>query len=274
MRGRGPLARTVADGALLLDVMASAHPRDPFSVPSADVNYRAAVDRPIDDLTVGYTPDFGIFPVDPRVREITAAAADRLSEAGATVRRVDPDLDHTREELQDAYFTGGDVGMAELAETLQTTHGIDLLADHADDLDDQILAAIRRGRETSAVDYRRADVVRTALFDTVQDLFGSVDLLALPTLACPPFEHGTWGPGTVEGEAVDPRGGWVLTWPFNMTGHPASSVPAGLTEEGLPVGLQLVGQRLADGTVLAASAALERVSPWADAYPPGAATGP
>jgi amidase/aspartyl-tRNA(Asn)/glutamyl-tRNA(Gln) amidotransferase subunit A len=73
------------------------------------------------------------------------------------------------------------------------------------------------------------------------------------------------GPDEVAGESVDPLIGWTLTYPFNMTGHPAVSIPAGFVD-GLPVGMQIVGQRFDDGRVLAAAGAVERVRPWADSY--------
>jgi amidase/aspartyl-tRNA(Asn)/glutamyl-tRNA(Gln) amidotransferase subunit A len=93
----------------------------------------------------------------------------------------------------------------------------------------------------------------------------------------PPFDNATdgntVGPSEVNGEEVDPLLGWCLTYPINFTGHPAASVPAGFTDDGLPVGLQIVGRRFADEAVLAASAAFERVRPWHDSYD-GAAVPP
>jgi aspartyl-tRNA(Asn)/glutamyl-tRNA(Gln) amidotransferase subunit A len=83
-----------------------------------------------------------------------------------------------------------------------------------------------------------------------------------------PFPNDEPGPTEVDGVEVDPYAGWFPTFVFNLTGHPAASVPAGFVD-GLPVGLQLAGRRFADDDVLAASAALERVRPWQDHYPPG-----
>ena len=117
-----------------------------------------------------------------------------------------------------------------------------------------------------AVDYKIGDWVRTEVFDAFQDVFESYDLLVSPTLAVPPVDNAadgnTLGPRRINGEEVDPLIGWCLTYPVNFTGHPAASVPAGFTADGLPVGMQIVGRRFHDTTVLAASAALERVRPW------------
>jgi amidase/aspartyl-tRNA(Asn)/glutamyl-tRNA(Gln) amidotransferase subunit A len=121
-----------------------------------------------------------------------------------------------------------------------------------------------------AVEYRKDEVVRTEVFDAIQDHFDGYDLLVTPTLAVPPFDNAddgnTLGPSEVNGEEVDPLLGWCLTYPINFTGHPAASVPAGFTEDGLPVGMQMVGRRFDDGAVLAASAAFERVRPWHYSY--------
>jgi amidase/aspartyl-tRNA(Asn)/glutamyl-tRNA(Gln) amidotransferase subunit A len=114
------------------------------------------------------------------------------------------------------------------------------------------------------------------VYDALQDVFTveEYDLLVTPTLAVPPVENDeggtgqTVGPAEVDGEPVDPLIGWCLTYPINFTGHPAASIPAGFTDDGLPVGLQLVGDRFDDETVFAASGAFERVRPWHDAYPP------
>ena len=114
--------------------------------------------------------------------------------------------------------------------------------------------------------------MRTEVFDAVEDVFSEFDLLVTPTLAVVPFNNATdgttVGPSEVNGEKVNPLLGWCLTYPFNFTGHPAASIPAGFTADGLPIGLQIVGQRFADETVFAASAAFERVKPWHNSYPP------
>jgi len=265
----GPHARTVADAALMLDAVSGLHPTDPMVSPDDDVDYLSAVDRPIDGLDVAYSPDLDVFPVDERVAAVVEDAAYAFEEAGATVTEVDLGLDYSRDRIIDAYLTGFQVGYAELAATLKRTRGIDYLGDDRTDACPAFVDLIEAGREYSAVEYRRADVVRTGVFDAVQSLFESYDLLVSPTLAVPPVENAgadeqTLGPTTVAGESVDPLVGWCLTYPFNMTGHPAANVPAGFTDGDLPVGLQLVGPRYDEGTVLAASAAFERVRPWHD----------
>jgi Asp-tRNA(Asn)/Glu-tRNA(Gln) amidotransferase A subunit family amidase len=266
MRGRGALTRTVEGGAMLLEALCGPHPADPFSLEARDSDFRAATRRSIADLTVGYTVDLGgTFPIDDRVRRVFRDAVDAFRATPATFEEVDPTLPRSRAEMYDCWQTGFSVTLAAALENLKRA-GTDLLGEHRDDLDKHNVAAAERAMELSAVEYRRTNVVRTDVYEAFQSLFAEYDLLVLPTLAVPPFEHGTWGPSEIEGEQIDPILEWALTWPFNLTGHPASSVPAGFTDAGLPVGMQIVGPRFADGLVLAASGSFERVRPWHDAY--------
>ncbi len=106
-----------------------------------------------------------------------------------------------------------------------------------------------------------------AYWAEVQTFLERFDVLLMPTVAVPPFGAGALPPREIAGQDVSVLGWMPFTYPFNMTGQPAASVPAGWTDEGLPVGLQIVGRRHADGTVLAASAAFEAASPWRDRRP-------
>ncbi len=252
----GPLARTVEDAALMLEVTAGQHPDAPASVP-VEIDFRDAVDQPVEDLRVGYTPDLGVFPVEEDVRAVAREAVGALADAGAAVEEVTVDHGLSMDEMADAIETTFSTALVGTAETLKQSFGIDL-RDYPDQVSDSLLELLAIGDERSVADVAGTGVLRTTLYDAVQASLAKYDLLATPTLA-------TSGMGLHADTGTD----WelALTWPFNWTGHPASSVPAGLTDRGLPVGLQLVGHRYADDTVLAASAALERERPWDGHYP-------
>ena len=270
----GPHARTVEDAALMLEVMAGPEPGagsgDPLVAPDDGADYLGALDRDVSELRVAYCPDLGVFPLDERVRAVVDDAAGAFEDAGATVERVESVFEHSHTALYDSWTTGWEVKFGALAENLEESAGVDYLGADRDETTPAFVDAIERGHEISGVAYKRADNVRTSAFLAVQDLLSEYDLLASATLAVPPVENrddgNTVGPSEVDGEPVDPLVGWCLTYPFNMTGHPAASLPAGLDEDGLPVGLQLVGRRFEDETVLAASAAFERERPWHDTY--------
>lgn len=265
----GPITRTVEDAALMLEVMAGWHPRDPFSVPDQNIDFRGAVDRGIDGLSIAYSPDLGVFPVDERVHAVVTDAIDAFDAAGATVDTVEINLGHSYEELHATLEICFLLLIATTPDKIAKTSDIDLLGEHRDELTHGFLNLVERGRDLSIVDLKKADMVRTDVFDAIQDFFERYDVLVTPTLSVPPFDVDELGPTEIDGQRVDPLFGWQLTWIFNLTGHPVASVPAGVTsDEGLPVGLQIVGQRFNDEAVLAASGAFEREHPWRDTYPP------
>ena len=243
----GPLSRTVEDAALMLDIIAGPHLSDPGSVP-VDIDFRAAVDRPIDELAIAYSPDLDVFDVDPAVQAVVENALPRFEAAGATVDKVSVGHGCSMAELSDAVEATFTTAMVGAVEQVRETMGVDLTA-HQNDVSDSLLVMIEAGRryETAAVEL--SGLVRTQLFDAVQSVLSTHDILVTPTIARSGFDlHEDLGP--MEWDAM-------LTWPFNITGHPAASVPVGCTEAGHPIGLQVVGGRYADDTVLTVSAALE-----------------
>ena len=119
----------------------------------------------------------------------------------------------------------------------------------------------------TARDYLRAMNRVHAYWQEVRLFLERFDLLLTPTTAVPPSRSATGVPREIAGQAVSVLGWMPFTYPFNLTGQPAASVPAGFTEDGLPVGLQIVGRRHADRTVLAAAAAFEAACPWRERHP-------
>lgn len=256
---KGVLTRSVKDAAIALEAMAGPNARDPFALPADDADYVAAADRPIDEWSIAYSPDLGAFPVAESVRTSVEDALSAFEREGATVDPIDVDLGHSLEALRDRTRFGlMQAFTAAVADSIQRRSGIDFLGEHAADVPEEFRDRIRAGREYSPVDVGRMNQVRTAMFDGVQAVFENegYDLLVTPTVSMPPIRNDSLDDVRVDGTPVHARADWLLTWPFNMTGHPAASVPAGRTD-GLPVGMQLVGPRFGDETVIAASAAFE-----------------
>lgn len=148
--------------------------------------------------------------------------------------------------------------------------GIDLLRDHADDLPDEFIWWVEDSYKRGYVDFHDDEVIRTEVFDQIQGAFQDYDLIVSPTTACHPVKNdanrNTLGPAKICGVKSDPLCGFGLTFFCNFTGNPAASIPAGLSEEGFPVGLQLISRRFGELDLIAASAAFERVSPWRSIY--------
>jgi aspartyl-tRNA(Asn)/glutamyl-tRNA(Gln) amidotransferase subunit A len=143
----------------------------------------------------------------------------------------------------------------------------DRLDDGEQHLDRSLVALLRFGRGITIEQYMRASQARHDLWTDVQRFLARFDLLITPTVAVPPFEVGRPGVKEIAGREVGPLDWIPFTYPFNLTGQPAATVPVGFTASGLPVGLQIVGRRHGDRTVLAASAAFEAAAPWADSKP-------
>jgi aspartyl-tRNA(Asn)/glutamyl-tRNA(Gln) amidotransferase subunit A len=136
-------------------------------------------------------------------------------------------------------------------------------------LTDTFAALVEPGLKLTLRDYLEAQAqVTTFLEQSAPDYWKACDVLATPTLAVTPFSTKLpLGPEHVRGENVDPQMGWAFTWPFNLTGQPAVSIPCGWTKDGLPLGLQLLGRRGADGLVLRVAAAIEVQAPWSGRRP-------
>ena len=266
----GTISRTVKDAAYALQAMAGYDPFDPNSIDFGNRDYIAALDKSIKGMRIGFTPDFGIFPVEPEIARMCEAAAKRFEDAGAIVEQATFDFKRSAFELAEAWdrmiTISGGLGTIEEFKA----GGIDLLRDHADDLPDELIYWVEDAYKRGYVDFHDDEVIRTEVFDQIQGAFQDYDLLLSPTLACHPVKNdanrNTVGPSTINGVKTEPLIGFCLTFFCNFTGNPAASIPAGLSEDGFPVGLQLIGNRYGERDLISASAAYERVSPWTADY--------
>jgi Asp-tRNA(Asn)/Glu-tRNA(Gln) amidotransferase A subunit family amidase len=268
MSAVGPITRTVGEAALLMDVLAGPDSRDPHSLPDDDVEYAAATERSVDDLSAAFCPTLDVFPVSASVAAVVEDAVVDFDDAvGGGVEYHPIDLHCGHESLLDTmYETWTPVSYAMHNRTTRKQFGIDLYGDHRDALTEYSLDSIERSHELSALDYVSSDTVRTAVYDGIVEVLKEYDLVLSPTVAVSPFSKYADSPSDIDGDAVPPNG-WHLTLPYNFSGHPAASVPAGVTSDGLPVGLQVAGRRFADDDVIAACRAYERHRPWQDSYP-------
>jgi aspartyl-tRNA(Asn)/glutamyl-tRNA(Gln) amidotransferase subunit A len=252
----GPMTRTVRDAALMLDAIAGPDDRDRHSLPGGAPSFLAACDGGIAGLSVAWSPDLGYARVDPEVADLCAAAAECFESFGGHVEVVSPYWEDPEETFR---ITVG-------AETW-SAWGDRVEAD-GEQMDRSLRALLRFGSQVTAAQYLRAMRRRAEFWTEVQRFLARFDLLITPTVAVPPFEVGRPGLNEVNGQPSSPLGWTPFCFPFNLTGQPAATVPVGFTRAGLPVGLQIVGRRHADHTVLAASAAFEAAQPWADRRPP------
>ncbi len=253
----GPMARTVRDAALLLNVIAGPDERDRLSLPAIDTDWLVACEGGLVGLRVAWSPDLGYAAVDPEVAEITARAAQRFAD----------DLGCILEEANPGFADPGRAGRIIFYGGVAANF-VDLPPERRALLDPNLLRAIAEEADgLTAIDYIKANSTRQAVWESLRRFFGSYDLLLTPTIAVPPFQAGTEGPPEVNGRAVERLGWTPFSYPFNLSGNPAITIPAGFTAAGLPVGLQIVGRRFDEATVLRAAACFESIQPWAHLRP-------
>jgi amidase/aspartyl-tRNA(Asn)/glutamyl-tRNA(Gln) amidotransferase subunit A len=207
--------------------------------------------------------------MDRRVTDVVGRAVKAFEEAGAHVEEIKVGIKRPQKELSDLWCR---LIMPLNVQTFEILKrgGLDLLKDHRDDFPPEYLRWVDAGYRMSALEFFQDQEVRTEVYDAIQGVLSRYDLLITPTLACLPVDNAddgnTIGPTTINGEEMNPLIGWCLTYLINFSGHPAASIPAGLSDDGLPVGMQIIGRRYADADVLAASAVFERLRPWQDSY--------
>lgn len=246
----GPLARSVADAALLYQAMAGPDMSDPFSVPADEDVFRSLEDG-LRGARIGYSHDLGCFAVDDEVRRVFDAGVEVFRALGCTVEEVAPDFDPDLERSFSVLW------YAKLA-----TAYAGLPAEQLECLEPKVRELIDEGTRLSAIDYGRATLAREAVWEKLVAVHRRYDFLVCPTTAVAPFPIAEGPPRYIAGREMSPLLGWFLTYPFNMTGNPAVSVPCGRSACGLPIGLQIVGRRLDDARVLQAARSYERIAPW------------
>jgi aspartyl-tRNA(Asn)/glutamyl-tRNA(Gln) amidotransferase subunit A len=253
----GPITRTVADAALMMSVTAGPDERDNTSLPAEKPDYMKALRGSLSGWRLAWSDDLGFADcVDPDVAAVCARAARAFRELGCRVEEVAPRWPSPYEAWYEI-FCGG------IATRLAASR------DRRTEIDPGLLRIIEGTLRNPPTKYVQAWFDRLAWWQYPRAFFEKYDLLLTPTIACPPFKVGLDNPSEIAGRPVQPYAWLPFTYPFNMTGQPAASVPCGFTNDGLPVGLQIVGRRFADRAVLQAAAAFERLRPWADKRPPG-----
>lgn len=260
----GPMARTVEDAALMFTVMEGHDPRDPFSLPDAHLDFVGATRKPIDDLSIGYSPTLGGFPVSETVRGVMDEAVETFGSAGVQVEHTEPSYALDQATILEAYYRFVRVRWEALFDSLEDD-GFDPRGADKSRLGDELVEVVLQADPVTTREYKQAESIRTTVLDGINDMLDSFDAVVTPTTGVVPFKHGDF-PTEIDGQEIEPRRGWLLTQPCNFTGHPTVTIPAGFTG-GLPVGMQIISDRYADPMALRVSAGYERLNPWGDHYP-------
>jgi amidase len=255
---QGPMARTVADAALLLSVLAGPDPRSPLALETPGSAFAVPLDRDLSGLRVAWAPRLdGSLPFEPEVVATLEPAVKVFAELGCTVEEACPDLSGAEEVFRTLR-----------AWQLELALGA-VLDQPGEPLKASLAGNIEDGRRLTGPDVGRAAVLQTRLYHRTRKFFERYDVLLAPVCQVVPFDADLEYPTRVAGEPAPSYLDWMRSaYLISATGCPALSVPAGFTEGGLPVGLQVIGPHRADLTVLQAGHAFEQATTHGAHRPP------
>lgn len=251
----GPMTRTVTDAALMLNAIAGADARDRLSW-SSGIDYLEGLENGIAGQRVAYSPTLGYADVDADVLEAVGQGVQTLASLGAHVVEVDPGLPDPAEIL-DKLWAGAMAGYFE-----------GRLEDVGDIIDQGLFATVQRTAGLTAGELASAQQRRNAYYSGMREFMRDYDLLVTPSMPATAFTAGLDEPDNWTRKTIAPLDWTPFTFPFNITGQPAATLPVGFDRQGLPIGLQIVGRWRDDPTVLRAARAFEQAQPWAGVRPP------
>lgn len=252
-----PVTRTVADAALIFEIIAGYDLRDPAGLPVSPRRFDTNA-ASLNGIRIGASADLGYAAVSPDVRAAFNRALAILDACGAQVTIDDPGLDPGILE-----HTLKPIAFIEQAAAVATKTAADVASSEPDYRD-----VVTAGRRYSGTDYIEAGYRRGQTRNAFLKLFERVDALVTPTVAVTAFEAGELGVGTIDGSRVDPHLGWSLfTWPINLVGLPAATLPCEFDHEGVPIGVHIVAPWLDEPAIFRIAAAFERAQPWSGFWP-------
>lgn len=254
----GPMGRTVEDVALLLSVLAGPDPRAPQSIAESGAQFALPLDAEWRGTPIAWCPDLGgSFPLDPRIAAVLERQRATFAALGCEVREAAPSMAGADEAFKAFRAWGFELGYG------------DLLDQQRDQLKDTVVWNIEEGRRLTGPQLGRAERLRTALYHRVREFMEHHAFLVLATTQVPPFDVRTPYPQAVAGHAMASYIDWMQSCYFiSITGLPAISLPAGFTDDGLPVGLQIVGRHRDELGVLRLAYAFQQAQPFWRQAPP------
>lgn len=253
----GPLTRTVADAALMLKVMAGRHPDDQSSLEGPPADYPKNLASRPRAPRIAFSPDLGHARVDPEVAALVRKAAEAFeADFGWRVEQVGAPWGPKGPELARFFWPA------------HYSRYADRLPEFRDRMDPGFIACMEAGLHITLADYLKMKVAKLAYCAEIHHFFEEWDFLLTPAVSVAAFPATRLQPEHWPQHEWDWMSWAEFSYPFNLAGNPAASVPCGFTTSGLPVGLQIVGRRCDDLGVLQMSAAFEAARPWAAMRPP------
>lgn len=261
---KGSLVRYVKDAALVLDVIAGQDDSDRYSVPKPRYSYVEKFDEKPNKLKIGYSLDLGFAEaLDPEVEKSVLNGIQKFEEFGWSAEKIRIKLRNPESIFTTIWSSGFAYSLGPYLESAK------------EKMDRGLVDMINLGLAFSTKELKIAEIQREMIYEEICKIFRKIDILITPTLACPAFELGKSQINMetmktniiIDGKNVSSTGWLPFTYPFNASGHPAASIPCGWSSNGLPIGMQIVGKRFDELTILQVSKAFEDVAPWQDKIP-------
>jgi len=246
----GPLTRTVRDAALYMDCTMGYHPADPTSIPAPPESYLDRIDQLPQRLKIAYSADLGYAAVD---RDILHCVENAVK----TFEKMGHQVDIWQGALPDTGVVWSSLMATDIYAQLK-----DRWEKDRPHIGRTLAEVLEKVKKMTVEDLTAIQRLRATLNTELEILFNTYDLLLTPTMPTAAFAAEGPPPSEIDGKPIPLLGAAAFTYPFNFSGHPAASVPAGLTPAGLPVGLQIIASRFRDDLVLQASHAYENASSW------------
>ncbi|MFX1311549.1 MAG: amidase [Promethearchaeota archaeon] len=252
----GPLTRYVKDAALMLDVMKGPFEGYRYSLPNDNISYFAQIDKKPNKLKIAYSLNLGYAKViDAEVEKAILDSVEKFNNYGWNPEPINMRL--RKPELP--FYT---IWTSEIAFSLKSK-----LNKWRDELDPALLKMIEGGLGYDAMAIINSMDARKKVYEGFYKIFKDYDILITPTTAIPAFNLGNSFPSEINGIRVSPTAWQAFTFPINLIGNPAASIPCGWSKEGLPIGMQIIGKRFDEMLVLQVSKAFEEIAPWQDKRP-------
>ena len=246
----GPIVRYVSDAALMLNVMKGHHPFDQYSFPDDGFDYLKEIESKPKKLKIGHSMNLGFFKLlDDTVEKVVLEQVEKFN-------KYDWNVESVKLKLRKPEYA---------------FDSKKLFNEKPEDLSPDLRGIIKAGLSFGGQDVAKAIAQRKGVYEVFHQYFKDYDILITPTTPCPAFliektEFGTRFP-VVKGKPLNITNWMSFTYPFNLTGLPAASIPCGWTDSGLPIGMQIIGKRYDEKTVLQVSKAFEEIAPWQNRRP-------
>ena len=253
----GPLTQCVRDAALYLDCTMGCHPADPYSLPAPMTSYLAGIDDVPKRLKIAFSPDLGYAVVQKEIQSCVEKAVQVFEEMGYEVVLYTGSLPDT-----------GDVWSALIATDIyaQVCEVLELKKER-EQIGRTLFSVLDKTRKLTVMQLTAIQQLRAQLNAYLEKIFNEFDILLTPTMPTEAFAANGPPPCEIDGQSIPLLGAVAFTYPFNFSGHPAASVPAGLTSNNMPAGLQIIASRHRDDLVLKVARAYEIARPWDNCWP-------